>query len=220
VSRVREATGTPRRLTNASLEAGTLQLVARDTDLAGIHARLGVPPLWGRRPGFATLVLIILEQQVSLAAARTLYRRLRTHVGGVTPETIHAMGVSGLRTFGLTRQKSGYCFGLAERILDGDLDLSAVAGSVDEEGRQSLLAVPGLGPWSVGIYYLMALRRPDIWPQGDLALPVALREIKRLDHLPSKDEQIALAEAWRPWRSVAARLLWAHYLNARGNYNP
>ena len=169
--------------------------------------------MWGRRPGFATLVLIILEQQVSLAAARTLYRRLRAHLGEMTPEAIHQMGVAGLREFGLARQKSGYCFGLAERILGGDLDLSAVARAPDEAGREFLLAVPGLGPWSVGIYYLMALRRPDIWPQGDLALPVALREIKRFDNLPSKDEQIALADAWRPWRSVAARLLWAHYLS-------
>lgn len=216
MSRIREATAAPRRLTYASLEAGTLQLVARDTDLAGLHTRLGVPPMWGRRPGFATLVLIILEQQVSLAAARTLYRRLRAHLGEMTPEAIHQMGVAGLRAFGLTRQKSGYCFGLAKRILGEDLDLSAVARAPDEAGREALLAVPGLGLWSVGIYYLMALRRPDIWPHGDLALPVALREIKRLDHLPGKDEQIALADAWRPWRSVAARLLWAHYLDARG----
>ena len=81
------------------------------------------------------------------------------------------------------------------------------------------MGVPGLGPWSVDIYYLMALRRPDVWPRGDLALALALREVKRLDGLPTKDEQQALVSAWAPWRSVAARLLWAHYLAARGQYN-
>lgn len=171
--------------------------------------------MWGRRPGFSTLVKIILEQQVSLAAARTMYRRLACHLGGVTPATINAAQVSGLREFGLTRQKAGYCHGLAVRILSGDLDLAAVAGSPDEVGRQALLDVPGLGPWSVDIYYLMALRRPDVWPQGDLALASAIRDVKRLDHLPAKDEQRSLAEAWAPWRSVAARLLWAHYLDVR-----
>lgn len=171
--------------------------------------------MWGRRPGFSALVRIILEQQVSLAAARTMYRRLTGHLGAMTPEGILAMRVSGLREFGLTRQKANYCYGLAARILSGSLDLTAVARGPDDVGRRVLLGVPGLGPWSVDIYYLMALRRPDVWPRGDLALAIALREVKRLDSLPTKDEQQVLAGAWTPWRSVAARLLWAHYLAAR-----
>ncbi|MFH1220399.1 MAG: DNA-3-methyladenine glycosylase 2 family protein [Candidatus Eisenbacteria bacterium] len=191
-----------------------------DPDLGAVLDRLGEPPMWGRRPGFSALVRIILEQQVSLAAARTIYRRLTCRLGGMTPEGIHAMQVSGLRDFGLTRQKANYCYGLAARILSGSLDLTAVARGPDDVGRQVLLGVPGLGPWSVDIYYLMALRRPDVWPQGDLALAVALREVKRLDDLPTKDEQQVLASAWTPWRSVAARLLWAHYLAARGQYLP
>jgi DNA-3-methyladenine glycosylase II len=174
--------------------------------------------MWGRRPGFAALVQIILEQQVSLAAARTMYRRLTGHLGAMTPQAVHALQVSGLRDFGLTRQKASYCHGLAARILDGSLDLTSVARAPDDVGRQILLGVPGLGPWSVDIYYLMALRRPDVWPRGDLALAMALREVKRLDDLPTKDEQQVFACAWAPWRSVAARLLWAHYLAARGQY--
>ena len=83
-----------------------------------------------------------------------------------------------------------------------------------------MMSVPGLGPWSVDIYYLMALRRPDIWPQGDLALASALCEVKHLDALPARDEQQALAKRWAPWRSIAARILWAHYLAARGRYTP
>ena len=187
-----------------------------DPHLADIFQRLGAPPLWGRRPGFPTLVQIILEQQVSLAAARTVYGRLNAQLGGITPERIHDMRVHGLREFGLTRQKAGYCFGLAARILDGTLDLTRVARAPDADGRDALLAVPGLGPWSVDIYYLMALKRPDVWPQGDLALAVALHEVKGLDARPTRDQQNALALAWAPWRSVAARMLWAHYLAARG----
>jgi DNA-3-methyladenine glycosylase II len=120
-----------------------------------------------------------------------------------------------MRALGLTRQKAAYTHGLAARVLDGSLDLRAVARADDERGRAMLLAVPGLGPWSVDIYFLMALRRPDVWPRGDLALAAALTEVKGLRSLPSRDEQHALTSAWAPWRSVGARLLWAHYLDAR-----
>lgn len=210
----------PRVLTQASLRLGALKLADADPDLGGILERLGPPPLWGRRPGFSALVRIILEQQVSLAAAAAVYRRLWTHLGGMTPEGIYSMRVSGLREFGLTRQKAGYCYGLAALVLGGSLDLTALARGPDDLGRKVLLRVPGLGPWSVDIYYLMALRRPDVWPQGDLALAAALRQVKRLDDLPTLDEQQTLASLWAPWRSVAARLLWAHYLASRGQYSP
>ena len=213
-------TSTPRRLTSASLSRGARQLVEVDPDLGAVLDRLGKPPLWGRVPGFPALIQIILEQQVSLAAARTMYRRLTSHLGAMTPEAVYAIQVNGLKDFGLTRQKADYCHGLAARILDGSLDLTSVAQGSDESGRQILLAVPGLGAWSVDIYYLMALRRPDIWPQGDLALAVALREVKHLDALPTMKEQQLLSRDWAPWRSVAARILWTHYLAARGQYLP
>jgi DNA-3-methyladenine glycosylase II len=95
-----------------------------------------------------------------------------------------------------------------------------VASLPDTEGRSILLSIPGLGPWSVDIYYLMALRRPDVWPEGDLALASALRDVKRMRELPSRENQRAIAARWSPWRSVAARFLWAHYLEARGQYSP
>lgn len=208
-------TTAPRALTRLALHEAALELAARDALLARIHDRLGVPPMWGRRPGFATLVKIILEQQVSLASARTLYRRLEAHLGGMTAERVASASVDGLRDFGLTRQKSSYCHGLALRVLDGSLDLAAAARGPDASARSALLAVPGLGPWSVDIYFMMALRRPDVWPTGDLALAVALRELKRMSRLPTADEQHRLARRWAPWRSVAARLIWSHYLAAR-----
>jgi DNA-3-methyladenine glycosylase II len=212
----RRTAAAPRSLTRALLSEGARALAARDADLAGILRRLGDPPIWGRRPGFSSLVRIILEQQVSLRSGAAMYRRLDGHLGGVTPNTFNRAGAAGLRRLGVTRQKAGYCCGLAKRVLDGSLDLTAVARGTDDEGRKALLDVPGLGPWSVDIYYLMALRRPDVWPRGDLALAIALRDVKRLRTLPSYEEQQALAQAWAPWRSVAARILWAHYLTARG----
>jgi DNA-3-methyladenine glycosylase II len=206
---------TPRCLTRQSLYFATGELASRDRLLAEIRDRLGTPPMWGRRPGFATLVRIILEQQVSLAAARTMYLRLEARLGGMSAAHVAASSVAELREFGLTRQKAGYCHGLALRVLDGRLDLPTVARAGDEAGRSALLSVPGLGPWSVDIYWLMALRRPDVWPTGDLALAVALRDLKHMKHTPRAEEQERLAERWSPWRSVAARMLWSHYLDAR-----
>lgn len=169
--------------------------------------------MWGRPTGFATLVWIILEQQVSIAAARTLFRRLGAQLGGrVTPHAVASQGTDGLRSLGLTRQKARYCHELASRVLEGSLDLAVVSRLPEDEARLALLEVPGIGQWSVDIYFLMALRRPDVWPRGDLALAVALREVKRLREVPTRDRQDAIAARWAPWRSVAARILWTHYL--------
>jgi DNA-3-methyladenine glycosylase II len=209
-----------RALTLTTLRAAAVELAARDRRLDRILGRLGTPPLWARRPGFATLVQIILEQQVSLAAARTLYRRVARELGGMVPAVVHRAGVEGLRALGLTRQKALYCHEAAARVLDGRLDLSRVASLPEVEGRALLRELPGIGPWSVDIYFLMALRRPDVWPRGDLALATALMEAGVTRAVPGRDEQEAVAARWAPWRSVAARLLWAHYLEARGQYQP
>lgn len=211
VSSSRERAG----LTRATLGAATRALCARDPDLAGIVRRLGTPPLWGRRPGYPTLVRIILEQQVSLAAARTMYARLHHAVGAVTPVSVARLGIPGLRRLGFTGQKSSYCVGLAESLLCGELDLGAVARATGEEGRQRLLEVRGLGPWSVDVYFLMALRRPDIWPHGDLALAEAVFRVKRMRARPDHATLTRFAERWAPWRAVAARILWSHYLSSR-----
>ena len=206
----------PRSLTRALLREGARALADRDSDLAGVLGRLGDPPIWGRRPGFSTLIRIILEQQVSLRSAEAMYRRLDRELGGISPPSFAGAREAGLRRLGVTRQKARYCYGLASRVIDGTLDLSSVARGADDVGRRTLLDIPGLGPWSVDIYYLMALRRPDIWPRGDLALAIALRDLKGLPALPSHAQQQEFARVWAPWRSVAARILWAHYLTERG----
>ena len=190
--------------------------VLAERDLYRIRDRLGYPPLWAREPGFASLVHIILEQQVSIKAAATMFQRLASHLGSVTPELVQKAGESELRQVGLTRQKARYCVELANRIASGALELSKLDTLDDAQGRSHLLDIPGLGPWTVDVYYMMALRRANVWPPGDLALASAIQDIKQLEARPTRDEQLVFAEQWKPWRAVAARMLWMHYLDARG----
>jgi len=203
----------PRSLTNALLHDATHVLCARDADLAHVVEHFGTPPLWARRPGFASLVRIILEQQVSLSSARATFDRVRTALGEVSPRTVRAAGPPGLRAHGFTRQKADYCVSLAELVDTGRLDLNAVARAPMDEARACLMAVRGLGPWSVDIYFLMALRRPDIWPHGDLALADAMRRVKGLPGRPDAETQARIASRWAPWRAVGARILWHYYLS-------
>lgn len=200
--------------------AGLQALIERDADLAASHARWGAPPLWARDPGFATLVKIILEQQVSLASAQATFDRLARAVDPLTPAGVLALDDDALRGLGFSRQKSRYVRHLAEALTAGTLDLAALATQDDDSVRRQLIALKGIGPWSAEIYLLMALRRADAWPAGDLALQVAAQEIKGLAARPDVAALHELAEAWRPWRAVAARMLWHHYLSRNGSSNP
>ncbi len=202
-------------LSEANLPGAVDELAAQDADLARLVSVVGYPPLWAREPGFATLVLMILEQQVSLASARATFVRLETVAGGITPAALLALDDPQLRAAGLSRQKSGYVRGLAAAVEQGDCDLELLAVLDDQSVRARLTALKGIGEWTAELYLLMALRRPDAWPAGDLALASALQQVKRLEQRPTPADQIALAEAWRPWRAVAARLLWQFYLARR-----
>ncbi len=191
------------------------ELTARDRDLARIHAEFGRPPEWFREPGFPTLVHIILEQQVSLASARAAYERLQSLASPLTPEAFLALGDRELKGAGFSRQKILYGRHLAEAVTAGRLNLEAFARMNDAEVKRALTALKGIGAWTADIYLLMSLRRADAWPAGDLALAVALQEIKGLPARPTPLELSAFAESWRPWRAVAARLLWNYYLKRR-----
>lgn len=204
-----------RVLDNEVLLEGVETLAAGDPDLGSVVHCFGPPPLWGRKPGFATLVRIVLEQQVSLASARSVFGRLRDTLGGVTPSAVTEIGEEGLRQLGFTRQKAAYCCHIAENILSGVLDLRSLGKMGDDGARETLLRLRGVGPWTAEIYLLMALRRPDVWPDGDIALMESARLVKCLRSRPAVDRLRHMATGWRPWRSVAARILWHNYLSIK-----
>ncbi len=194
-------------------------LAEADADLGEVVARHGSPPLWGREPGFPTLLRIILEQQVSLASARATYERLLTAIPTLTPAALLNLDDAALRTAGFSRQKASYARDLARSLADRTLDLVDLESKSDDDARLELTRLRGIGTWSADIYLLMALRRSDIWPRSDLALATAALEVKRLDRRPAPDELERLAARWRPWRAVAARILWHHYLSTRRRHD-
>jgi DNA-3-methyladenine glycosylase II len=199
----------------ASLLRATSVLARRDPALAAVVERFGPPPLWAREPGFATLVHLILEQQVSLASAQAAFDRLLAATDPLTPRALLGLDDQQLLAIGFSRQKARYARSLATAIEVGALDLDALAAADDHEVDRRLTALPGVGPWTATIYRLMALLRPDAWPIHDIALAQAIVETRGLATRPSPDEMLGIAEGWRPWRAVAARMLWHHYLSVR-----
>lgn len=199
-----------RTLTNEALAAAANYLAVRDRSLALILDAYGPPPMWGRRPGFTTLVRIIIEQQVSLVSARAMFERLRANIEPFTAERFIELGDPFLRSLGMTRQKSAYCLNLAQASVAGRLE--SLSRLSDDDAHAALLQIKGIGPWTAQVYLLMALRRPDIWPNGDVALAASVMRLNKLKARPSFPELAVMAEQWRPFRSVAARMLWQYYL--------
>jgi DNA-3-methyladenine glycosylase II len=202
-------------LTTKTLVEAARELATRDETLARILVTHGAPPMWRRATGFPTLVHIILEQQVSLKSAKAMLLRLQSAIDPFTPEQFVQLGEPYFRKLGVTRQKSAYLLHLSGSILSGDLSLSRLSRMTDEEVRQQLTRIKGIGSWSADVYLLMAMRRADIWPAGDLALAVAAKELLALEKRPTPEELEKIAEKWRPYRAVAARMLWQHYLGRR-----
>lgn len=199
-------------LTEDTLAKAAKHLARRDKDLDTILKTLGPPPLWARRPGFPTLVKIILEQQVSLASAASLFARLKKNVVPFHPVRMIELGETHLKSLGLTRQKTAYCLHLAQSLADKRLRLSQLSRMSDAEAKAALMEIKGLGSWSADVYLLMVQRRPDIFPATDLALVTAVTRLKQLTSRPTANQFLEMAEAWRPYRSVAARMLWQYYL--------
>ncbi|MDX6614688.1 MAG: DNA-3-methyladenine glycosylase [Blastocatellia bacterium] len=215
IARTNSRTFPSRALTLQDISLAAEHLAKADPQLAVLLKHEGPPPLWGRRPNFATLIRIILEQQVSLSSAASMYRRLTNNIKPFTPESIVELGESYLRSLGVTRQKAAYCVLLSHSIVNRDFDLAALRKMGDLEARSELMRLKGVGTWSADIYLLMALRRPDIWPSGDVALVTTVTKLKQLPTRPDAEELLRIAEEWRPFRAVAARMLWQHYLNQR-----
>jgi DNA-3-methyladenine glycosylase II len=205
-------------LTGARFAEAVAALVASDRDLARVVDQFGPPVTHRRKQGFATLMLLILEQQVSLASARATYGRLEVLLEGrLDPDRLLALDDAALRGAGLSRQKMRYGRALAVAVTNGGLKLDRLARLDDDAVRARLTAITGIGAWTADVYLMTALRRPDVWPIGDLALAVAAEKVKRLPARPDPLALVALGEAWRPWRAVAARILWHYYLNTIRN---
>lgn len=189
------------------------ELVKRDSGLAMLIERCGMPKMVLRQPGFASLVHIILEQQVSLASARAAFDKLVNYLGNVSPAAFLPLSDEQLKSFGFSRQKTRYCRGLAEALLSGELNLEGLGELEDEAAHNELVKLKGIGRWTTDVYLMMALCRPDIWPVGDLALVIAMQKLKNLPQRPDKEQMMILAEPWRPYRSAAAHILWTFYLS-------
>ena len=190
-------------------------LCRQDRDLSRAFAEAGTPPPRSRPAGFESLVDIVLAQQVSTASHRAIRQRLLDKVGSVTPESLLTLGERDFAAIGFSRQKVIYARGLAEAVTEGRLDLMRVAGLADEEAMAELVALKGVGRWTAEIYLMFCLGRPDVLPAGDLALREAAGVVKRKRKRPDEAALRRMGESWRPWRSVAARLLWHYYAYSR-----
>lgn len=189
-------------------------ITEKDKELASIYKRLGTPPAWQREKGFATLIQIILEQQVSLASAKAAYDKLANHIE-VTPENFLTLDDATLKSLFFSRQKTRYGRALAQAIVEGEVSLEHLHAKSDDGIRNKLIKLPGIGNWTIDIYLIMALDRSDVLPVGDLALRIAMKEIKGLSQNPTADELVRLAKPWQPYRSYATKLLWHYYLSRK-----
>ena len=202
---------------NKNLPLYCRKLAEQDADLAYIFQTFGTPPLWKREANFATLIHIILEQQVSLASALSAFNKLKAKLGDITPTNVLSLTDAELKAAYFSRQKILYARNLAETILSGKISLQSLEDLPDEEVKLELKKIKGIGDWTADIYLLMALLRADVMPKGDLALHVAWQKLRKLTERPNSAEFLTIAEKWKPFRAVAARLLWHFYLSAKNS---
>jgi len=193
-------------LTDACVAEGVDWLCASDPAMARAYAATGALPLRRRPDGFAQLLSAIVSQQVSVASARAIWGRLEG-AGLTSPEAVAAMSEDDLRALGLSRQKAGYAHALAA----AGIDFAALRDAPTDEVVTTLVAVKGIGIWTAEIYAMFSLGHADVFAPGDLALQEGARMLYDLPERPREAALRRMAEAWSPWRSVAARMLWAYY---------
>jgi DNA-3-methyladenine glycosylase II len=205
-------------LTEETYEQGVSELSAKDSDLAGVILKWGNPPFWTHIQGFAGIVIAILAQQVSLESAKATFTKLEKAIGTISPEGFMSLKNDLLKAIGFSHQKASYVRGIACKILTGAFDPANLNSLDDDAIRKRLMEFRGIGPWTADTYLLFSMRRPDAWPSGDLALEKAIQELRGLASKPCSEEANSIATYWQPWRAVAARILWHHYLCERGRY--
>ena len=192
------------------------KLAKRDADLAGIIKEFGYPPMWTRPATFQTLILTILEQQVSLASAYAAFKKLKERIGFVTPSKILSLSDAELRSCYFSRQKIVYARELATTVSRKKLVLKKLSHLHEEEIRIEMKKLKGIGDWTVDVFLMHALQRTDLFPLGDIALVNSLKEVKRLPKDISKEKMLRIAEPWRPYRTIASMILWHAYIKKRG----
>ncbi len=197
--------------TQADIAEGAKALVGACEHMAGVYAVTGPPPLRRRRSGFEGLARIITGQQLSVASAGAIWGRVEKAVQPMEPDVWLRQGAPALRKCGLSAGKAATIGAIAEAIASDALDLHALADADEDTIKTQLTALKGVGPWSADIYIMFCLGRADGWAPGDLALRHAVRDATGADEIPSFPAMEDIAENWRPWRSVAARMLWAYY---------
>lgn len=200
---------------SAKLKRTLTALAEADTDLARAIQLVGPLPDRSREPGFAALLKILFEQQLSVASAAAIWGRFATALGEINPDNLLRYSDTDLRAFGLSRPKILYSRHLAQAMLDGVLDLDGLHRFDDMEAVAHLTQVKGIGRWTAEIYLLFALGREDIWPADDLALQEGLRLLKKFRKRPDRARMDRLSKPWRPYRGTAARILWRYYGLAR-----
>jgi DNA-3-methyladenine glycosylase II len=191
-------------------------LARQDADLKQIIRRSGYPPMWTRPASFQSLILFILEQQVSLASAYAAFKKLKERMGFVTPSKILSLSDAELRGCYFSRQKIMYVRELAKTIQNKKLILKQLTNKHEDEIRHDLKKIKGIGDWTVDVYLMHSLQRTDLFPLGDIALVNSLKEVKLLPKDISKEEMLKIAEPWRPYRTIAAMILWHAYIQKRG----
>jgi DNA-3-methyladenine glycosylase II len=193
------------------------QLARKDKDLAAVIELYGYPPMWTRPNSFETLVHFILEQQVSLASALAALEKLRERIRLITPERLLQLNDTELRDCYFSRQKIVYVKSLAKAIIDGQIDLNKMVTLSDDSVREKLIALKGIGNWTIDVYLMFVLRHTDIFPVGDLAVRKAVIALKGIAKNSMKEEILDMAEIWKPYRTIAAMILWHHYLKSRAS---
>jgi DNA-3-methyladenine glycosylase II len=201
-------------LNETNLREAADWLASQDRRMARVLEHCGYPPLWAREPGFATLVHIILEQQVSLASANATFHKLKeTLEGNITPATLLGLSDDTLKQAGFSRQKTHYTRLLSEAVIAGDFSFDTLPGKTDEEVRTEMTRLKGIGHWTADIYLSECLLRPDILPKGDIAMQEAFRVLTGLPKRPEHEAFVEATRHWQPWRSVGTRMLWHYYLS-------
>jgi len=205
----------PLQPTPQDIVAAREALVAADPAMARVHAQTPAFEWRLRVGGFEGLFRMIVEQQVSVASAASVWARLREGMGGITPELLLAHDLDQLRGMGLSRQKATYGQGIARAQIAGEIDLEHLASLDDEAAIAALTALKGVGLWTAEAYLLMCEGRLDVFPGGDVALQEAIRWADGADVRPDQKGAYARAEIWRPYRAVATHLLWAWYTGVK-----